>query len=232
MRYPRNAKIFRGQLDIAPLVSVLFLLVLFILLGSLIYTPGIPFNLDAKAKPIGIDRKVLTITKKSEVIFNGRTNQLNELEALREEFKQLPPHTIVVVKIENAQTREMIMLVREQARDLPIRLELPNTAIELPTSEKFNELSGAPNPTVLVAVNLAGQLFFQNQVVSEATLRTNLAVLKAKTPVPLTLVVMADKGVEYDVLLKLADLAWDVGISEMHQVVAAQKKNASTPAKN
>ena len=40
MKFPRNARIFRGQLDAAPFAAVFFLLVIFMMLGSLVYTPG------------------------------------------------------------------------------------------------------------------------------------------------------------------------------------------------
>lgn len=46
MRFPRNTKIFRGQLDPAPYAGVFFLLVLFLLLhSSLVFTPGVPIQL-------------------------------------------------------------------------------------------------------------------------------------------------------------------------------------------
>lgn len=40
MRFPRNARMLRGQLDAAPFAAVFFLLVIFMMLGSLVYTPG------------------------------------------------------------------------------------------------------------------------------------------------------------------------------------------------
>ena len=45
MKFPRNARIFRGQLDAAPFVAVFFLLVMFLMLGSLMYTPGVKLDL-------------------------------------------------------------------------------------------------------------------------------------------------------------------------------------------
>jgi biopolymer transport protein ExbD len=47
MKFPRNARIFRGQLDAAPFASVFFLLVIFVLIGKLTYTPGIQVKLPA-----------------------------------------------------------------------------------------------------------------------------------------------------------------------------------------
>lgn len=45
MKFPRNARILRSQLDAAPLAAVLFLLVLFVLMASLLYTPGVHIEL-------------------------------------------------------------------------------------------------------------------------------------------------------------------------------------------
>jgi biopolymer transport protein ExbD len=46
MRFPRNARILRGQLDAAPFAAVFFLLVIFMMLGSLVYTPGARLELQ------------------------------------------------------------------------------------------------------------------------------------------------------------------------------------------
>jgi biopolymer transport protein ExbD len=41
MKFPRNARMFKGQLDFTPFASVFFCLLIFILLSSLVYTPGV-----------------------------------------------------------------------------------------------------------------------------------------------------------------------------------------------
>lgn len=47
MKFPRNARIFRGQLDAAPFATVFFLLVLFVVLGRHLYPPGIRVDLPS-----------------------------------------------------------------------------------------------------------------------------------------------------------------------------------------
>jgi len=47
MKFPRNARIFRGQLDAAPFAAVFFLLVIFAVLTTVIYTPGVHISLPA-----------------------------------------------------------------------------------------------------------------------------------------------------------------------------------------
>jgi len=46
MRFPRQARIFRGQLDAAPVAGVVFLLLIFMQLSSLLYTPGVLVDLN------------------------------------------------------------------------------------------------------------------------------------------------------------------------------------------
>ena len=49
MKFPRNAKILRSPFEMAPFAAVLFLLVIFLMLGALLPTPGIPFRLQPPA---------------------------------------------------------------------------------------------------------------------------------------------------------------------------------------
>ncbi len=46
MKYPRNAKIFRGQLDVAPFAAIFFVLALMLTFSTLmVYSPGVVINL-------------------------------------------------------------------------------------------------------------------------------------------------------------------------------------------
>jgi biopolymer transport protein ExbD len=146
MKFTRNAKIFRGQLDVAPFLGVFFLLVVFLLLGSLVYTPG-------------------------------------------------------------------------------VAIQLPESATSLP---------GTANPPLAIAVDRNGQLYFENQLIGEAALKTRLADAVKKAPDPLTLVVRADKAVPYAVVIRLAGLAREAGIKEvlwayLPSVLSARSANANAP---
>lgn len=53
MKLPRNAKVFRGQLDAAPFAGVLFLLLIFLLLSSkLVFTPGVHIDLPVVSQTL------------------------------------------------------------------------------------------------------------------------------------------------------------------------------------
>ena len=61
MKFPRNARIFHGQLDLAPFATVLFLLVMFLFLSSLIYTPGIQLHLPLADNLPGTDKPKVAV---------------------------------------------------------------------------------------------------------------------------------------------------------------------------
>ena len=123
MKFPRNARIFRGRLDVAPFAAVFFLLAIFLLLASLIHTPGVLLQ-------------------------------------------------------------------------LPVASELPGT-------------DGA---TVCVAVATNGNLYYQNQLISDQQLMLSLRRAVSNSPEPLTLIVQADYRVYYGRLVSVAMLAREAGI--------------------
>jgi biopolymer transport protein ExbD len=71
MKFPRNARIFRGQLDAAPFASVFFLLVIFVLIGKLTYTPGIQVKLPSagNVRLPGPEGPILSVALTTNAIF-------------------------------------------------------------------------------------------------------------------------------------------------------------------
>ena len=124
MKFPRNARIFRGRLDAAPLAAVFFLLVIFLMLATLVYTPG-------------------------------------------------------------------------------VKLELPMA----------DDLPGTDLPTVKVAIDSNGRLYYENQVIGEAQLTNSLRKAVSESPVPLTILVQADRKVTTEMVVHLTRLARDSGIT-------------------
>jgi biopolymer transport protein ExbD len=132
MKFPRNARIFRGQLDVAPFAMVFFLLVLFLMLASLVYTPGI----------------------------------------------RLP-------------------------------LELP----------RGDGLVGTDKPSLSVAIDAAGRLYFENQLIEENELKARLRRAVKSSSEPLALIIAADKAVSHERIKELVFVARDVGILEAFDVI-------------
>jgi biopolymer transport protein ExbD len=122
MKFPRNARIFQGRLDAAPFVSVLFLLVIFLLLGALVYTPGgLPIRLPATPampRPDGPSVSV-ALDRNGELYYENRhVTQRGELESslaakARETSKGL---TLIILADREASHGEVVdleMLARQ-----------------------------------------------------------------------------------------------------------------------
>lgn len=125
MKFPRNARIFRGQLDVAPFAIVFLLLVLFMMISSLIYTPGVHLQ-------------------------------------------------------------------------LPAATDLPGTEI----------------PSISVAVDKDGRLYFENQRIEENDLKSRLHNVVSNSPEPLVVLVHADESVTWKTIVHLELLLRDAGIAE------------------
>jgi biopolymer transport protein ExbD len=135
MKFPRHAKIFRGQLDVAPFAAVFFLMLCFVVMGSFLYTPGI------------------------------------------------------------------------------------TVPITPPVADGF---SGTDNPTVTMAITATGQFLFDSKIVNDDELKSalqNKVSGSPKSSKPLTLIVIPDKSVTYEVLTKVRVLARDAGIAEVQEGV-------------
>ncbi|HEY4415355.1 MAG TPA: biopolymer transporter ExbD [Verrucomicrobiae bacterium] len=136
MKFPRTAKTLGSQSDAAPYAAVFFLLVIFLLLGALIPTPGVPLS-------------------------------------------------------------------------LPLADDLPGTS----------------KSTIAVAVDTNNRYYFDNQLVTEAKLSNSLSNAVSRSAAPLTLVIQADKAVNYGQLLHLTLLARSAGITN---ALLATLPNVST----
>jgi len=91
---------------------------------------------------------------------------------------------------------------------LGVLLPTPGVPLQLPAA---SDLPGIDQPSVSVAVDAMGRIYFRNQIINENDLKTGLGAAAKNTP-GLTLVIHADKSVTYDQLLHLSLLARGVGI--------------------
>jgi biopolymer transport protein ExbD len=82
MKFPRNARIFRGQLDVAPFAIVFLLLVLFMMLSSLIYTPGVHLQLPVADDLPGTEKPPLSVAidKDGRLYFENQRVEENDLK--------------------------------------------------------------------------------------------------------------------------------------------------------
>ena len=79
MKFPRNARIFRGQLDASPFVGVLFLVVIFLLLNSsLVFVPGVAIKLPEAADLPGVIGQTVTVAVDSNRHFYFQNQIIKE----------------------------------------------------------------------------------------------------------------------------------------------------------
>lgn len=104
-------------------------------------------------------------------------------------------------------------------------LPTPGLSLHLPVA---GDLPGIDKPTVAVAIDAEGRLFFANQIVTENELKTHLYAATKNARQPLTLLVQADEAVTYGQLVHLTLLARDTGIHDVLLATHPPVINASS----
>lgn len=61
MKFPRHYRLLRGPFDVAPFAAVMFLLIIFLMLGALLPTPGLPLQLPAADDLPGVDKPTVAM---------------------------------------------------------------------------------------------------------------------------------------------------------------------------
>jgi len=120
MKFPRNARIFRGQLDAAPFAAVFFLLVMFLLLGSLVYTPGVHIELPVAEGLAGTDKRPMVVAMDANglLYFENQWIQEEELKTrLRQAVQASAEPLAFILRADKAANGEMIMRLLTLARD-------------------------------------------------------------------------------------------------------------------
>ena len=198
MRFARHARIFRGPLDPAPIAAVLMLLMLFMLLGSLVYTPGVLVDLSP-----GADTPAVTVTRSNVVVFAGKSYKSGELGQLRTDLRTAPGNSGFGIHMESG-------------ADPSLGRQVSNLfQIMLPEGKN---LSGTDDATVMVDVNFRGQCFYENRLVQDADLKAELSrqlKIAARNSKKLTLILWMDKDAEYQIFTRLSALAYEAGITKV-----------------
>ena len=127
MKFPRNARMFKGQLDAAPIACVLFCLLIFLLLTLVVPIPGIPIHLpEAVIGETGVEGPSLTVAldagdsqnPNGVLYFRNQTiGEADLLRRLKEEVKSSPqPLTLVVYADQHVTVEQLNRLLRLAAK--------------------------------------------------------------------------------------------------------------------
>jgi biopolymer transport protein ExbD len=132
MKFKRRTEIVKGQIDIAPLIDVVFqLLIFFMLTSSFIVQPGIKVNLPKAVTSESIHEKslIILITGNDMVYINERAITTKELDArLRIAAKDKKP---LLIKADRRASMGKIVEVWDMCRDAGI------TQINIATSQEI-----------------------------------------------------------------------------------------------
>lgn len=125
MRFPHNAKIFRGQLDAAPFIGVFFLLIIFLLLNSaFVFTPGVPITLPEGVNLPGPEKATAAVAVDEGGHFYFE-NQLCDEDRLRDRLRDAvsrsPEPITLVVQADKFARTEVLTKLGLLARSLGIR---------------------------------------------------------------------------------------------------------------
>jgi biopolymer transport protein ExbD len=144
MKFPRHARILRGQLDAAPFITVFFLLVMFVLLSSLVYTPGVQIRLPVSNDQVGVEGPSVTVAVDKSGQFYYENQQMEEpllLAKLRDAARNSSQPLTLVVRQDKESTREsqdrLAVLARAAGIHDVILATLPRV-FDQPMSEQPN----------------------------------------------------------------------------------------------
>lgn len=123
MKFPRNARIFRGQLDAAPFAAVFFLLVILLMLASLMYTPGVRLQLPLADGLPGLDKPTVSVAIDSggRYYYDNQLVQEKQLSTLlRQAVMGSTEVPTLVVQADRAVSTEMLVRLTMLARSAGI----------------------------------------------------------------------------------------------------------------
>lgn len=131
MNFKRHIELEKGQLDIAPLIDVVFLLLIFFMLTSNFISPqGIKVNLPAavSSKPVFGEDLIIFITEKEEIFINSKPVRFNELKSrVKKAFKD---KTHIMIKADKKASMGKVIEVWDLCRDAGV------TNLNIATAQK------------------------------------------------------------------------------------------------
>jgi len=123
MRFKGRMELEHGlkQIDIAPLIDIVFqLLIFFMLTSSFIIQPGIKINLPkaVTSEVVKYDNIELVVSSESVIYLNGKVINMRELKAL---FKQVAKRNqTILIKADKRASLGRIVEIWDLARDMGI----------------------------------------------------------------------------------------------------------------
>ena len=119
MKFPRHAQPFQGRPEAAPFAGVFFLLALFLLLTSLVYTPGVQLALPVAGDLPGTDQPTVAVAvdARGQFYFENQLLAPAELKTrLHSVLRQYPEPPALLVQADKAASYESLIRLTMLAR--------------------------------------------------------------------------------------------------------------------
>ena len=211
MNHRGNIRPFHGQLDFAPFVGVLFLMLPLLLFNtSMVFKPGIEVNVNlpvsSQRSGVGDPSLAVAVDANGIVYFRGET--LKDFVfplSVREEEESLPLSELLVNRrpdLDHTIVRHSVEQGRVRLNDRPARLDDQLKAgqqveLELPWTELLR-------PKIIEAIEQGGL-----------------------QPGEVSLLIQADKAVRHEVIIDLCTMAGEIGVG--HVLLASRPPDFSRP---
>ena len=127
MKFPRNSRLLRSSFDMAPFAAVLFLLVIFLMLGAFLPTSGLPLRLPVANDLPGTDQPTVAVAvdAKGRFYFANQIVAEDKLKsALKTAVQKSHAPLTLVIRADQAVTYDQLIHLALLARDAGIRSAL------------------------------------------------------------------------------------------------------------
>jgi biopolymer transport protein ExbD len=124
MKFPRNTRLLRNPFDVAPFAAVFFLLVIFLMIGALLPTPGISLRPPTAGDLPGTDKPSVGVAVDSSGRFYFANQIVNEAQLksnLSAAAKKSREPLTLVIHADKTVTYEQLVHLTLLARDAGIQ---------------------------------------------------------------------------------------------------------------
>lgn len=179
--------------------------------SQVVFVPGVRLDLHPSNST---NRPSLYIDAQDVFHYAGSAmSRASFAKSLRAEAEKSKAPASILLQTDQGASTNAINEVRTLAAELSIGLEAPGARILLP---ELPDQPGAKTPSVIVAVNLNGQFFYENQLVPDAKeLQSKLTQAARGSKEPLTLILRLDRSTQVDTFVRLSEMARNAGFKDV-----------------
>jgi biopolymer transport protein ExbD len=130
MKFPRNARLLCSPFEVAPFAAVFFLLVIFLMLGGQVYTPGVRIELPSADGLPGTGKPTVAVAVDASGRFYFANQIVSEAQLkndLRDAARKSREPLTLVIYADKAVTYDQLIRLALLARDAGIRSALGAT---------------------------------------------------------------------------------------------------------